>query len=61
MTKEELEGRILQLKQAIDQSIQNHNALCGRYAEAQDLLKMMFEKEVQEKEKLEKEVSDATS
>jgi hypothetical protein len=34
--------RIVQLKQAIEQSAANHHALVGRLTEATDLLKILF-------------------
>lgn len=55
MMKEELEKRILEINQALEQSAAHHNALLGRLTEAQSWLKAIFEKECEDK----KEVQDA--
>ncbi len=49
MIKEELEKRITEINQALEQSAANHNALLGRLTEAQSWLKVVFEKECQDR------------
>lgn len=41
MNKEQLEARIKEITNAIEQSAQNHNALLGRLSEAQFMLEEM--------------------
>ena len=41
MNKEQLEARIKEITNAIEQSAQNHNALLGRVSEAQFMLEEM--------------------
>ena len=43
MTKEQLEQRIQDLMKALEQSAAQHNALAGRLAESQEMLKFMNE------------------
>lgn len=41
MNKEQLEGRVSDLLAALERSAAQHNALAGRLAEAQEMLKFM--------------------
>lgn len=49
MNKQDIENRILEINQALEQSAANHNALLGRLTEAQSWLKVIFEKECEAK------------
>ena len=41
MNLDAIKARIDQLKTAVDQSVANHNALVGRWQEAEEMLKLM--------------------
>jgi hypothetical protein len=43
MKKEIIEQRIKELKEALDRSAAQHNAIVGRLAEAEEILKMIIE------------------
>lgn len=43
MTKEELQKRIDEIKQVIEQSAANHNSILGRLAEAQFMMEKLLE------------------
>jgi len=45
MTKEELQKRIDEIKQGLEQSAANHNSILGRLAEAQFMLEKLEEAE----------------
>ena len=56
--KEEISCRVNQLRQRVESSANNHNALVGRLAEAMYLLQIMESKEQEEKGCKEEEQND---